>query len=400
MPDRLRKIFTNLAFQVLIALIAGITAGILFPAFAIKQRFIGTLFISITEWFVAPVIFLSITSGIAGIASLRKLGRIAIKSIVLFEVLTTLAIVFGLAVAALLKPGTISKGNLQELLLTHFKLPGHEPESGWNTFLPVQNVLWILIIATVIGILLHLLPQKEKYILKLEKVRDIIFRIITLFFSLTPLAVFSGMAYTIASFGLHSILPMSKLVAVMYLLVIIFVFVFLGLLLRYFKFSIWQLLVLIREEILIVFGTSSSRTVIPLVIARLENYGCSKPVTGFVLSTGYAFNLIGTSIYLGLCTMFLIQLYNIQLDMAAYFRIILILMLVSKGASGVPGAGFIALSSAIYIIPEIPSEGLLFIVAVERFLNEARSITNTIGNAACTLVIAKSENEFTGQPVK
>ena len=223
-----------------------------------------------------------------------------------------------------------------------------------------------------------------------------IFRVITLFFSLTPIAVFSGMAYTIASFGLHSILPMSKLVAVMYLLVIIFVFAFLGLLLRYYKFSIWQLLVLIREEILIVFGTSSSRTVIPLLIPRLENYGCSKQVTGFVLSMGYSFNLIGTSIYLGLCTMFLIQLYNIEVDMYTYFKIIMILMLVSKGASGVPGAGFIALSSAILFYPKyLPKD--CFIVAVERFLNEARSITNTIGNAACTLVIAKSENEFAEQ---
>jgi aerobic C4-dicarboxylate transport protein len=386
--------FSNLAFQVLIALIAGIAAGIYFPAFAIKQRFIGTYFISITEWFVAPVIFLSITTGIAGIASLRKLGRIALKSIILFEVLTTIAIIFGLAMAALLRPGTINKGNLQEIIKTHFQLPYHETSSGWNSFLPAQNVLWILTTAMAVGLLLHFLPQKDKYIIKLEKIRDMIFRVITLFFSLTPLAVFSGMAYTIASFGLHSILPMSKLVAVMYLLVIIFVFAFLGLLLRYYKFSIWQLLVLIREEILIVFGTSSSRTVIPLLIPRLENYGCSKQVTGFVLSMGYSFNLIGTSIYLGLCTMFLIQLYNIEVDMYTYLKIIMILMLVSKGASGVPGAGFIALSSAIYILPEIPSEGLLFIVAVERFLNEARSITNTIGNAACTLAIAKSENEF------
>ncbi|KIO78469.1 hypothetical protein TH53_03385 [Pedobacter lusitanus] len=395
MPDRLRKIFSNLAFQVLIALIAGIAAGIYFPAFAIKQRFIGTYFISVTEWFAGPVIFLSITTGIAAIASLRKLGRIALKSILLFELLTTVAIIFGLGMAALLKPGTINKGNLQEIIQSHFQLPDHETSSGWNNFLPPQHVLWILASAMTIGLLLHFLPQKDRYIVKLEKIRDLIFSVITLFFSLTPLAVFSGMAYTIASFGLHSILPMSKLVAVMYLLVIIFVFVFLGLLLRYYKFSIWQLLVLIREEILIVFGTSSSRTVIPLLIARLENYGCSKPVTGFVLSTGYSFNLIGTSIYLGLCTMFLIQLYNLEIDMYTWCKIVLILMLVSKGASGVPGAGFIALSSAIYILPEIPSEGLLFIVAVERFLNEARSITNTIGNAASTLVIAKSENEFT-----
>jgi len=394
MPDSLRKIFSNLAFQVLIALIAGVATGIYFPGFAVKQRFIGTYFIKITEWFAAPVIFLSITTGIAAIASLRKLGRIALKSVILFEVLTTIAIIFGLAMAALLKPGTIDKGNIQEIIKTHFQLPYHTTSSGWHNYLPAQNVLWILTSAMTIGLLLHFLPQKDKYIFKLEKIRDLIFRVITLFFSLTPLAVFSGMAYTIASFGLHSILPMSKLVAVMYLLVIIFVFAFLGLLLRYYKFSIWQLLVLIKEEILIVFGTSSSRTVIPLLIARLEHYGCSKPVTGFVLSIGYSFNLIGTSIYLGLCTMFLIQLYNIEVDMYTYFKIILILMLVSKGASGVPGAGFVALSSAIYILPEIPSEGLLFIVAVERFLNEARSITNTIGNAACTLVIAKSENEF------
>lgn len=395
MPDRLRKIFSNLAFQVLIALIAGIAVGYFYPAFAIKQRFIGTYFISVTEWLAAPVIFLSITTGIAAIASLKKLGRIALKSVILFEVMTTVAIVFGLVMAALLKPGTINKGNLQELFKTQEHLPEHTATAGWQNYLPAQNVLWVLISAMVIGLLLHFMPQKTKYIFKLEKIRDFIFKIITLFFSLTPLAVFSGMAYTISNFGLHSILPMSKLVAVMYLLVIIFVFAFIGLLLRYYKFSIWQLLVLIKEEILIVFGTSSSRTVIPLVIARLENYGCSKPVTGFVLSMGYSFNLIGTSIYLGLCTMFLIQLYHIELDIYAYFKIILILMLVSKGASGVPGAGFIALSSAIYILPEIPSEGLLFIVAVERFLNEARSITNTIGNAACTLVIAKSEHEFT-----
>jgi len=376
MPNILKKVFYNLAFQVLVALILGIVVGKYFPDFSIKQRFIGKYFIEVTEWFAAPVIFLSVATGIAGIVSLRKLGRIAIKSFILFEVLTTLAIVFGMVMEVFMRSGSINKSLLEGMIKAPIRLPQNKVASGWNNFILEHNVVWVLILAVAVGLLLHFLPKRDSYISSLENIKGAIFKLITLFFYLTPLAVFSGMAYTIATFGIHSILPMSKLVAIMYLSAIVYVLLFLGLLLRYYRLSIWRMLVLIREELVIVFGTSSSRTVIPLLIPRLEKYGCSKPVTSFVLSTGYSFNLIGTSIYLGLCVMFLIQLYHVQVDFYTCAKIVLILMVISKGASGVPGAGFIALSSVVYMLPQIPSEGLFFIVAVERFLNEARAITN------------------------
>ncbi|SHG88065.1 cation:dicarboxylate symporter family transporter [Pedobacter caeni] len=399
MYSRLTQIFSNLAFQVLIALILGLALGHYFPAFSIKQHFVSAYFIAAAEWFAAPVIFLTVASGIAGIASLKKLGRIILKSVVLFELVSTLAIVFGLVMAVWLKPGVINTDNLHEQVGKYAELNVNSLKEGGQAF--SQSALIVLVLAILVGLLLHLLPARDRFIQGLDKVRDGVFRLITLFFRLTPLAVLSGMAYTVASFGLHSILPMGKLIAVMYLSVIIFVFGFLGLMLYLYRFNIWQLLVLIRDELLIVFGTSSSRSVIPLVIDKLDKFGCSKPVTGFVLSAGYSFNLIGTSIYLGMSIIFVAQLYHIHLVFSDYLEIILVLMLVSKGASGVPGAGFVALSSAVALLPQIPFEGLVFIFAVERFLNEARSITNTIGNAAATLVIARTENDFispSGQP--
>lgn len=391
----MKKILSNLVFQVLVAIILGSIVGINFPAFAIKQHFIGNYFIGLMEWLVAPVIFLSITSGIAGIASLRTLGGIALKSFILFQLLSTFAIVFGFEMARLLKPGVIDKAILQDIVPHHSEFS--DRGIGANSAIPLHNILFVLILALTVGLVLHFLPKKVYLINLLEQVKTFVFKLIGVFLRLSPIAVFSSFAYHIANFGPSSILPMSKLIAVMYLLILIFVFGILGLLLRYFRLSIWELLVLIREEILIVFGTSSSRSVIPLLITRLEKYGCSRALTGFVLSIGYSFNLIGTSIYLGLCTMFLLQLYNIHVDIEMYFKIVIILMLVSKGASGVPGAGFIALSSAIYMVKIIPAEGLLFIVAVDRFLNEARAVTNSIGNAACTLAIAKSEGDVVGR---
>ncbi len=388
-----RTIVTNLTFWVLIAIIAGILLGNYYPSTAVKMEILGTDFIALIKIFIGPIIFLTIVLGISGMGSLKKAGRIGIKSLVYFEIVTSVALVIGIVVANIIQPGHINKTGLSVQDASKFT---RHPANGidWGTFLSSNLTLQVLIAAIVVGIVLSFYNGKQQIIEVLSFISKIVFKGLKYVMYLAPVGAFGGMAFTIGKFGLHTLVPLGKLMLTVYCTMLIFVFVVLGAIMRYYKESIWQFLKYIKEELLIVLGTSSSEAALPSIISKLEQMGCSKPVVGLVVPTGYSFNLDGTSIYLSMSVIFLAQLYDVHLSWQEMLSVIGILMLTSKGAAGVAGSGFIVLASTLTAIHKIPLEGLAFLLGVDKFMSEARAITNIIGNGVATIVIAKSEKEF------
>lgn len=387
------RIITNLTFWVLIAILAGIMLGHYFPAAGVEMEIVGKTFVDIIKIFIAPIIFLTIVLGITGMGDLKKVGRIGIKALIYFEVLTTLALVIGIVAAYLVKPGNIDRSGLQ--LQNPEKYIAQSADGfSWMNFFLSNLTLQVLVAAILIGILLNFWSKREKAVTVLSKASKIVFTGLKYVMYLAPIGAFGGMAYTIGKFGLHTLIPLGKLMATVYLTMFIFIFLILGAVLRYYKMNIMELLRYIKEELLIVLGTSSSEAALPSIMVKLEKMGCSKSVVGLVIPTGYSFNLDGTSIYLSMSIIFLAQLYNVNLSFAEMLSIIGILMITSKGAAGVTGSGFIVLASTLTAIHKIPVEGLAFLLGVDKFMSEARAITNLIGNSVATIVIAKSEKEF------
>jgi aerobic C4-dicarboxylate transport protein len=386
----MRKVITHLSFYVLIAIIAGVLLGIYEPALAIQLEPIAKWFINIIKGFTFPIIFLTVCLGIASMGDLKKVGRIGFRSLLYFEVVSTLSLAIGVIVALWLEPGKINKEGLQMqdpskyTKSTHFDLLG----------IIAQNTnLQVLLAAIVLGFALNYFPKREKYIHNLGRLTHYVFTGLKYVMYLAPIAAFGGMSFAIGKYGLKTLIPLGKLMGTMYLTMILFIFIVLGLILKYYKLSIFKLLANIKEELLIVFGTSSSEPAMPSLMNKLEKMGCSKSVVGLVVPTGYSFNLDGTSIYLSMAVIFIAQLYNVQLSAAEIVTTILILMLTSKGAAGVTGSGFIVLASTLASLQKIPIEGLAFLLGVDKFMSEARAITNIIGNSVATVVIAKMEGE-------
>jgi len=390
-----QSILTNLTFWVLIAIIAGIMLGHYFPATAIKMEILGKWFIEIIKLFIGPIIFLTIVLGICGMGSLKKAGRIGIKALVYFEIVTTIALVIGIIVANIIQPGKINKTGLS--IQDPSKYTSNAGKGiDWSKFFSSNLTLQVLIAAIIAGIALSFYNgrQKTNIINGLSYLSKLVFKGLKYVMYLAPLGAFGGMAFTIGKFGLHTLVPLGKLMLTVYATMFVFVFLVLGSVMRYYKESIWQFLKYIKEELLIVLGTSSSEAALPSIINKLEKMGCSKSVVGLVVPTGYSFNLDGTSIYLSMSVIFLAQLYDVHLSWEEILSIIGILMLTSKGAAGVTGSGFIVLASTLTAIHKIPVEGLAFLLGVDKFMSEARAITNLIGNGVATIVIAKSEKEF------
>lgn len=400
-PDKIQKrsftkrLFTNLTFWVLIAIIAGIVLGTIDPALAIKMEIVGKTFVDIIKLFIAPIIFLTIVLGISGMGDLKKVGRIGVKSLVYFEIVTTFALAIGIFVAYIIRPGHIDRSGLNIQDPSKYTKAA---ESGaafdWGKFFMSNLTLQVLVVAIVVGVALNFYSKREAVIGVLGKASKLVFGGLRYVMYLAPLGAFGGMAYTIGKFGLQTLIPLGKLMGTVYLTMALFVFVILGSILRYFNLSILSFLKYIKEELLLVLGTSSSESALPSIMKKLEQLGCSKSVVGLVIPTGYSFNLDGTSIYLSMAVIFLAQLYNVHLSLAEMLSIIGILMLTSKGAAGVTGSGFIVLASTLTAIHKIPVEGLAFLLGVDKFMSEARAITNIIGNGVATIVIAKTENEF------
>lgn len=395
LQKRAVKLAKNIAFWVVIAIISGITVGILAPDFAIATEFISKWFIGIIKVFIFPIIFLTIVLGIAGAGSMKQVGRIGAKALIYFEVISTVALAIGVVAAYFLQPGNIKISGLQAGDASKYtNAPPPEGNMVLN-LLKENHMIQVLIASIIIGMVLSRIVKAKPIIENMQKVSKYVFKALHIVMYLAPLAAFSGIAYAVGKFGIHSLLPLGKLVLCVYATMFIFVFLILGAIMKYYvKFSIWKFLKNIKEELLIVWSTSSSEPAMPTLMQKLERMGCSKSVVGLVIPTGYSFNLDGTAIYLSMAVIFIAQLYNVPLTFFEMGSILLILMITSKGAAGVTGSGFIVLASTLVSINKIPIEGLAFLLGVDKFMSEARALTNIIGNGVSAMVIAKSEKQL------
>ncbi|MES2412083.1 MAG: cation:dicarboxylase symporter family transporter [Bacteroidota bacterium] len=387
------KITTNLTFWVLIAIVCGILLGHFHPVNGQKMKIVGDSFIQLVKIFIGPIIFLTIVLGIAGIGDLKKVGRIGIKSLIYFEVVTTFALIIGVVAAYIIQPGKIDKSGLDIQDASKYTSDA-SAEFDWLSFFLNNFTLQVLLVAIILGIGLNYSKKREVVVEVLYKCSKYVFRALKFVMYLAPLGAFGGMAYTIGKFGLHTLIPLGKLMLTVYVTMAIFIFLILGSILRYYKINIWDFIKYLKAELLIVLGTSSSEPALPNLMNKLEKMGCSKSVVGLVVPTGYSFNLDGTAIYLSMAIIFLAQLYNVHLTFGEIVTIIGLLMITSKGAAGVTGSGFIVLASTLTAIHKIPLEGLAFLLGVDKFMSEARAITNFIGNGVAAVVISKNENEF------
>jgi aerobic C4-dicarboxylate transport protein len=387
------SILTNLTFWVLIAILIGVFVGHYAPDTGVQMKVVGDGFISIIKLFIIPIIFLTIVLGIGGMGDLKKVGRIGVKSLLYFEIVSTIALAIGIIVGYIAQPGKIDKTGLEIQDASKFT-QGTSEGFSWLSFFMNNSTLQVLIVAIIVGILLNYHSKREQIVAFLYKCSNIVFKTLKFVMYLAPLGAFGGMAYTVGKFGLHTLIPLGKLMLTVYATMFVFIFIILGGILKYYKINIWHFIKYIKEELLIVLGTSSSEAALPNLMDKLEKMGCSKSVVGLVVPTGYSFNLDGTSIYLSMAIIFLAQLYNVHLSIGEIFTIIGLLMITSKGAAGVTGSGFIVLASTLTAIHKIPLEGLAFLLGVDKFMSEARAITNFIGNGVATIVISKSEGEF------
>ncbi len=389
----MKKIFFNLTFWVLTAITAGALLGHFFPDRGIAMQVLGTGFIQVVKLFINPIIFLTITLGISGMNSLKKVGRVGGKAILYFEVVTTFALLAGIVVAYIIQPGTgIVPPSETDDTVSGF---GRQAEDfSWWEFIRGNITIQVLLFSILFGTLLPRLPYAGIIITFLRKISFYVFKALHLVMLFAPVGAFGGMAYTIGRYGIDSLLPLAKLMVSVYATMAVFIFVALHFILKYYAVSLWKFLKYIRRELLIVLGTSSSEAGLPSLMEKLERMGCSKPVVGLVVPAGYSFNLDGTTIYLSMAVIFLAQAFNIELTLAQTASIIGILFVTSKGAAGVTGSGFVVLASTLAAVKIIPLEGLALLLGVDRFMSEARAITNFIGNGAATIWLANNEKEF------
>jgi aerobic C4-dicarboxylate transport protein len=399
----LMKYLKVLYIQVLIGIIMGVMVGWLFPAFAPTAKLISESFINMIKMVITPVIFLTIVLGITGAGSLKKVGRVGGKGLLYFEVVTTFALIIGIIVANVLKPGAgIATDHLPKENLD--KYTSAAKEMNWGEFfahiIPTNivdsfakgDLLQVLFFGVLFSVAISKMGTAGTRLVSIfEILSKAFFKLIHIVMKFSPIGAFGGMAYTIGKFGFTSLLVLGKLLISYYVTSLLFIFVVLNLVGRYYGFSVWKLLVYIKEELLIVLGASSSEAVLPNIMEKLEAAGCERSVVGLIIPTGYSFNLDGTTIYLSMATIFLAQVFNIDLSLTQQLTIIGILLITSKGAAGVTGSGFIVLTSTLTILKVIPLEGLALLIGVDRFMSEGRALTNMIGNTVATVIIARSE---------
>jgi aerobic C4-dicarboxylate transport protein len=389
----MKKILTNLTFWVLTAITAGALLGHFAPDKAVEYKWLGTRFIDIVKLFINPIIFLTISLGISGMGDLKKVGKVGLKALIYFEIVTTFALLVGIVVANIIQPGAgVTTGNLEGADLSEYTKKS--AEFSWLKFLKDNLTIQVLIFSIIFGVVLSKLKQKIVITTFLNKISKYIFKALHWVMFFAPFGAFGGMAFTIGKYGIKTLFPLGKLMLSVYATMAIFVFVILYFILKYYKISIWKFLKYIREELLIVLGTSSSEAALPSLMEKLERMGCSKSVVGLVVPAGYSFNLDGTTIYLSMATIFLAQVFGVHLTFEQILTIIGILMITSKGAAGVTGSGFVVLASTLSAVEVIPIEGLALLLGVDRFMSEARAITNFIGNGVATIWISRNENEL------
>jgi len=402
------KFFKGLYVQVIIAILIGILLGYLYPAFAVQLKPFGDGFIKLVKMMIGPVIFCTIVTGIAGMQDTKKVGRVGIKALIYFEIVSTLALIIGLVVINILKPGVgmnVDPSSLDpkavESYLSQSKSTNVQdflmhiiPDNIINA-LSNGDLLQILLFSVLFGFALSKIGDKAKPVLGVIKsVETGLFAVIKIIMRVAPLGALGAMSFTIGKYGLASLQSLGQLMLSFYITCILFIVIVLGGILKLSGFNLFKLLKYIKEELLIVLGTSSSEAALPTLMQKLENIGCSEPVVGLVVPTGYSFNLDGTSIYLTMAAVFLAQATNTHMDISHQISLLLILLLTSKGAAGVTGSGFITLAAVLPLSGGIPVAAIALILGIDRFMSEGRAITNIIGNAIATVVVAKSENEI------
>lgn len=400
--------FKNLTVQVLLGIILGVAVGFLFPEFGAKLKVLADIFIKLIKMVIAPIVFFTIVIGIGNMGDIKKVGRIGGKALIYFEIVTTFALAIGLIVVNIIKPGAgfgtdgassadVSQYTEQAKEASHGAMDfilGIVPDNVMAAFAS-GDLLPVLFFAVLFGIAMAKIGEKAKPVVDLfQRLTDIFFDVVNMIMKVSPIAAFGAMAYTIGNFGLDSLFSLGKLMASVYVTMFLFIALILGSIARFYGFNIFKFIAYIKEEIMLVLGTSSSESALPSMMDRLEKYGCSKSVVGLVVPTGYSFNLDGTSIYLSMAALFIAQAYGIDLSVWQQLTLLGILLLTSKGAAGVTGSGFITLAATLAAFPTIPVAGIALILGVDRFMSEARAITNLIGNGVATVVISKTENEF------
>jgi aerobic C4-dicarboxylate transport protein len=402
----MRRIHNNLTFQVLVAISLGVLLGLFAPGTAKAMKPVGDTFINLVKMIITPVIFLTIVLGIANMSDLRKVGRVGGKALLYFEIVTTFALAIGLFIVNVTKPGagldvsSLAKGDISKYAeagkgLTFVDFVTHIIPSSVVGAFANGEVIQVVFFAVLFGVSLAYLGEKGRPLTEmLDRLSLVFFRIVALVMKVAPIGAFGSMAYTVGTFGVKSLLPLGRLMLDVYLTMAIFIFVVLNLILRRYGFSLWEYLKFIREEIVLVLGTSSSEPALPRMLDKMERYGCARSVVGLVIPAGYSFNLDGTSIYLSMATIFIAQAFQVHLGIFEQLSVLGVLMLTSKGAAGVTGSGFIVLASTLTAMRVVPVEGVAILLGVDRFMSEARAITNLIGNGAATLVVARSENAF------
>jgi len=405
-PTRLARLGRNLTVRVLVAIAVGVAVGAIWPSAGRAMKPLGDTFVNLVRMVIAPVIFLTIVLGVAHTGDLTRVGRVGLKALVYFEVVTTFALAIGLLVMNLVRPGQgIDVRHVAAADVSRYTTPGQElrfvdfvthivPTSVVGAFAQGE-ILQIVFFSILFGVALASLGEAGRVVTRLlDGLMQVFFRVVAIIMVVAPVGAFGAMAYTIGTFGVGSLISLGRLMACVYATMAIFIFVVLGLIARLSGFSLIHLLAYIKDEIVIVLGTSSSEAVLPRMLDRMERYGCARSVVGLVIPTGYSFNLDGTSIYLSMATLFIAQAYGVHLALGQQLAVLAVLMVTSKGAAGVTGSGFIVLASTLSALRVVPVEGVALVLGVDRFMSEARSITNLIGNAVATVVIARSEGAF------
>jgi aerobic C4-dicarboxylate transport protein len=402
---RAPSIFRSLYFQVIIGILAGVLMGVFAPTFGAGLKPVADTFVNMIKMGIGPIIFLTIVLGVGSVGSIKKLGRIGGKALLYFEVATTFALLIGMVVANIARPGsgidTSGAAASAEKVQQYQKAASDMDWVAFFTHIVPSNIiksfaegdiLQILFFAVLFGIAINGLGDAGQQLIgTFDRLLKALFQTLHLVMRLAPIGAFAGMAYTVGKFGIAILFSLGKLMLSVYLTMALFIFVVLAAICRLYGFRLLHLLRHLKEELLLVLGTSSSEAVLPQLMQKLETYGCHRSVVGLVVPTGYSFNLDGTTIYLSMAVLFLAQAYGVDLTWSEQATILGVLMLTSKGAAGVTGAGFIVLASTLAILGRIPVEGLALLLGVDRFMSEARAVTNFIGNAVATVVVAKSE---------
>ncbi len=404
----------SLYAQVLVALALGVATGWAFPEFGASLKPLGDAFIKLVKMIIAPVIFCTVVTGIAGMSSMERVGRVGAKALAYFLLFSTIALIVGMIVGNIVQPGaglgidpaTLStetvaqySARAQQSSLTGFLLD-IIPDTLLSAFTEGQ-ILQVLMVAILTGFALTGMGEAGAGITRaISQAGKLVFRIVEMLMRFAPIGVFGAMAFTIGEYGLETLASLAGLIATFYLTSLLFIFIVLGAVARLAGFSVWRLIVYIRAELILVLGTSSSEVALPRLMEKMEQAGASRPVVGLVVPTGYSFNLDGTNIYMTMAALFIAQATGTDLSLSEQLLLLLVAMISSKGAAGVTGAGFVTLAATLSVVPSVPVAGMALILGIDRFMSECRALTNFIGNAVATLVVARWEGELDRDALK